>query len=212
MVVIGNAVTASHLVADPGYSQLDIRTEQVTTKQLSEFTLKQKSKEDFNALGKVNDIKREYGIGTSSLVRIYNASGHTLSFRRQGPDWYGHMYKYPADSEILNGQWSVFLHVKDFLKPNGSESCVVYTIQEDVDIFMGWMVPLHQSIWIPTVHVEMNASGHWNEKSWDYMYLKINKSDSHSSGTYQGRTAAFKSTASIGNDFSPQVNYVVAVA
>jgi len=134
-----------------------------------------------------------------------------LHFQRQGPDWFGHMYKYPPDHDILNGQWSVFLHVKDFLGLTGSQSSVVYRIEEeDIDVFMGWMVPFHQGLWNPTVYAEMNKASYWS-KSVDYMQMKVDGSDLNCESRFKGGNDAFKVTASIGNDFSPQVNYVVSV-
>lgn len=122
------------------------------------------------------------------------------------------MYKYPPDGTILNGQWSVFLHVKTAGAATGSESCVIYTVdQEGQDVFLGWMVPWNQSSYSTTVYTEVKASGQWpGRESWDSMVSKIDGSSKTSTATNQGTTAIFKTFGSIGDDTSPLVNYVVS--
>ena len=210
MVLVGNIITANDVVADPRYSHL--KPDQVTTVLLSQFTLEQKVKFDGDALKLINSIKTEYGTGVSCLIRIYNASGRTLNFQQQGPNWHGHMYKYPPDDAIENGQWSVFLHVKTAGAATGAQSCVIYAIdQEGDDAFLGWEVPWNQSADSSTIYTEVKASGTWPKKeSWDSMQTKINNSGQHSSNSTAGKTAAFKSEASIGDDSSPQANYTLS--
>lgn len=206
MVLVGNAVTANDVVADPRYSHL--KPDQVSTKLLSEYTMELKVKDDFEATKKINSIKEEYKSGVSGLVRIYNASGRTLAFSQLGIDWHGHMYKYPPDDIILNGQWSVFLHVKTAIAPRGSEACVIYSIKEEYcDIFLGWVIPLVQVRTSPTVYTEVNRNGYWsNKEDWDDMKDKTVGSSQHHHNAY----LSFKSEANIGNCSSPLVNFIIS--
>ena len=148
----------------------------------------------------------------ASFAYSYNASGCTLSFSKQGPNWHGHMYKYPPDTSILNGQWSVFLHVKTAGAAAGSQSCVIYSIEEEgADVFLGWMVPWNQSSWSCTVYADVNKKGHWpDDGSWKNMEKKVNDSSKRCTNSYGGKTARLSSDASIGDDTSPQVNYVIS--
>lgn len=79
-MLVGNSITANDVVADPRYSHLKL--DEVTTKILSSYTAEQKVKYELDALKLVNSFKEEYGNGVSSLIRIYNASGQTLSFSK----------------------------------------------------------------------------------------------------------------------------------
>jgi len=62
----------------------------------------------------------------------------------------------------------------------------------------------------PTVHAEMNEANYWSE-SVDYMKMKVDRSGFNSENDFKGNNNVFKVTGSIGNDFSPQVNYVISV-
>ena len=94
-------------------------------------------------------------------------------FYRKNPgyDWHGHMFHYPPDSSIKNGQWSVFLHVKTGGTATGSESCVIYNIQDEGDdVFMGWSVPWNQDSLTNSIYTEVREGGHWpGAGSWDLM-------------------------------------------
>ena len=162
MVIVGNIVTKEDVVLDPRYSKL--KPDQVTTKLLSEFTQQQQTKFDFEATKTINGIKEEYGTGVSTLLRIYNTSGRTLRFQKQGPNWSGHMWKYPFDETIGNGQWSVALHVKTSGAARGSVSSVVYRVEDEGDdIFMGWSSPFDHNIYDNQVYVEVKNDNHWPE-------------------------------------------------
>ena len=210
MVLVGNIITANDVVADPRYS--DLKPSDVTTKILSQYTLEQKVKYDDDALKLINSIKEEQGKGVSCLVRIYNASGRALNFSQQGPNWHGHMFKYPPDDTIGNGQWSVFLHAKRDAAATGSQSCVIYAIdQEGLDALLGWYVPWNQLALSPAILAEVKASGTWpNQESWNTMEKKISDSSQHNSNSTAGKTATFKSEASIGDYTSPQANYTLS--
>ena len=100
--------------------------------------------------------------------------------------------------------------MKDFLGLSGSQSSIIYRIEEEnIDVFMAWMVPFHQGLWNPTVYVELHKANYWKE-SIDYMQLKVNDSGLNCEKKFEGINNVFKVTANIGNDFSPQVNYVIS--
>ena len=209
MTILGAAITATDVVADPRYSHYN--PNQVPRTVLSSYTLEQKGKYDEDSLKLVNTMKEEFGLGVSSLVRIYNASGRTLYLTNPGYDWHGHMFRYPPDSSIENGQWSVFLHVKTSGAATGSESCVIYNIQDEGDdVFMGWSVPWNQSSWTNTIYTEIREGGHWpGAGSWDLMQRLLEKSSKFSDSTWKGNTASFKCVATIADDTSPQVIFTV---
>lgn len=209
MVLVGNAITANDVVADPRYSHL--KPDQVTTQLLSQYTQEQQQKYDFDALQKINSIKEEYGNGVSSLIRIYNASGRSLRFQQQGPNWSGHMWKYPFDETIMNGQWSVVLHVHTSGAARGSVSCFVYNVEsEGDDVFNGWSTPWDRNLYTNCVYTEVRGKDHWPYAgSWDHMYELVSDGGERSTSTWNGQSAKIKSTITTGNASSPVINIII---
>lgn len=211
MVLVGSAITPNDVVADPRYCHL--KPEQVTTKLLSSYTLEQKVKYEFKATEIMNGIKDEWGNGTCGLIRIYNASGHTLTFQEQGPNWSGHVWKYPFDNVILNGQWSVVLHVKTTGIPRGSVSCFVYTIEDEgADVFCGWSVPntWYSFFYSNTAYTWIQGNGCWPaNQSWDHMYDLVSNSGMKSYSTWNGKTATVMCSAQTGDVSSPMINFTL---
>ena len=208
MVVIGTTITVDDVIADPRYK--DLKPSQVTTKILSVYTMEQRVKYETEALRTVNAIKEEFGNRESTLVRIYNGSGRTLIFSKQH-DWHGHLFKYPTDHIILNGQWSVFLHVSPMWPiPHGDMSCNIYSIQhENLDVFMGWDDPLAGS---NSVYTEISTTDWWPDTDdWDTMDSRIDDSGKNSDSRQQGESALFYSDATIGDSTSPLADFNVSV-
>ena len=208
MVIIGNTITVDDVIADPRYK--DLKPSQVTTKILSMYTMEQKETYEQDALKTVNAIKNEFGSRESTLVRIYNGSGCTLRFSKQH-DWHGYLYKYPTDHIILNGQWSVFLHVSPMWPaPHGDMSCVIYSIQQEkADVFMGWDDPLAGS---NSVYTEISLTGRWPDSdNWDRMDSRIDDSGKNSASKYNAESAPFYSDATIGDSTSPLADFTVSV-
>jgi hypothetical protein len=85
---------------------------------------------DAAARMEVNEYKEEYGSGVSTLIRIYNASGCTLKYQNAHHDS-GRWDKYQPDGEILNGQWSVCLHVKKSGGATGSVGALAYWVETE---------------------------------------------------------------------------------
>ena len=210
MVLVGNPITTNDVVADPRHLQL--KPMDVSTMLLSSYTMEQMGKYDYEATKRINAIKEEYGKGVSSLIRIYNASGRTLKFQQQGPNWSGHMWKYPFDEGIRNGEWSVILHVKTSGAMRGSVSCFVYTVEDEgLDVFCGWSNPWDRNLYSNQVYTEVRDSGHWpSGKSWNDMYYRVIKGGESSKSEWPGKTASMLCTAHTGNVSFPQVNFIIS--
>ncbi|NKC02314.1 MAG: hypothetical protein GKR90_27960 [Pseudomonadales bacterium] len=235
MVLVGNVITPEDVVADPRYRRL--KPKQVSLELLSQYTRELQGKFDFEAMRIINTIKEEYGTGVCALVRIYNASGKTITFKTRGPNWQGHMFKYPPDYTILNGQWSVFLHVKTSenasnseattnsvpttsgvtasgttasgaTNSSGSQSSVVYNV-DDVNqaIFLGWGVPTSPSELSSKVYTEVNSKNHWSTVTNWEAMLSKVNASRQLSVSFY---SGINCTATIGDDTSPVVNYLAA--
>lgn len=212
MPIIGDEITAEDYAAAHG----NIDPQKVTLPMLSRYTMEQKYKHDDEARKKIQDIKKEYGNGVSALIRIYNGSGTTLKLFQKGPDQHGHMYGGTPnpDNIILNGQWSVILHVKTAGAATGSESCIVYSVEgQGADLLLGWMVPWNQATWDPTVLVKGGASKTWPDKvSWNKVFQAIDDSSQDVKDLFEGTASddyIFKAEANIENTTSPLTNYVL---
>jgi len=125
---IGIEIQKSEVQAQPEWPE----KKEVTQTDLSKYTLRKIDLFRDVAVEKVNSYKEEYGNGISSLISIYNASGKTLTFANQN-NVHGHNSKYPPTHTILNGQWSVVLHVHSSGAAVGSQGALTYLI-EDTDI------------------------------------------------------------------------------
>jgi hypothetical protein len=115
------------------------------------------------------------------------------------------MWKYSADDEILNGQWSVFLHVHTSGSARGSVAAVIYRVEgQDCDMFLGWDSPFSGS---PSVYVEAREKDHWpREGSWSHMEWLLEKAGS--TDTSDG--AGHHISASTGDNSSPLARFLLA--
>ncbi|AGZ32298.1 hypothetical protein [Burkholderia pseudomallei] len=199
-MIIGSVITEDIVRQDPRY----VNKKTITLSDISAYALEQQSVNSTEALKKVNAMKEEYGNGISALVRIYNASGEAVSLAETN-DWHGHIWKYPVDTIIENGQWSVFLYVHASSAAVGVCSAVVYrAAQAEQDIFLGWESPY---IGNNSVYVESRETNHWpNVGSWNYMEHKINDDAGSSSSSKWG---VIKVTGQIGQSSSPVVDFVI---
>lgn len=75
---------------------------------------------------------------------VYNATGNSITFH-EAKDWHGQIWQSPYPERIQNGQWGVFLHVKNFGAMTGSMAAAVYLGQavsgDQCDYMMAWMHP-----------------------------------------------------------------------
>jgi len=122
------------------------------------------------------------------------------------------MWKYPFDDTILNGQWSVILHVKTSGAARGSVSCFVYTIEDEGDdTFCGWSNPWDRNLYSNKVYTKVRENGHWpNKESWDDMYRSVAESGMNSKSTWNGKTATMACSAHTGDATYPQINFTVS--
>lgn len=86
-----------------------------------------------------------FGNGISTKCLIYNATGATLNFVTN-KDWQGYVYEAPYPSQIQNGQWGAFLHVKKSVVAKGSIGAVVYRTKipsssSSCDWLFCWRIP-----------------------------------------------------------------------
>jgi hypothetical protein len=198
-MIIGSAITEDIVRQDPRY----VKKEKITLSDISTYTLEQQSVLDTEAIKKVNAIKEEYGSGISALIRIYNACGEAISLQTT-KDWHGHIWKYPFDAVIQNGQWSAILYVHTSGGMAGAEGAVIYRAsQANQDIFLGWESPY---IGDNHVYVESREISHWPGKvEWDYMQELIEKTGSTTFDKWQNLAVK----GQIGQHSSPVVDFVI---
>lgn len=153
-----------------------------------------------SAIDTLNAFKDEYGMGTSALVMIYNASGEDLTLKTKY-DWQGQMGKYPVDPIIANGQYSVFLHVH-YGYFFGTSCGLVFKGESEDDFLMLWYIPY---VGANSVYVDVEAQGFWEtQKALDDSYEKANDITSSSQKDH------FLITASISErETSPIVTFIV---
>ncbi len=152
-MIIGSPITEDIVRQDPRY----VNAKTLTLSQISAYTLEQQSVNSTAALTAIDNIKTNYGDGISALIRIYHASGEALSLVVTH-DWLGHIWEYPVDTTIQNGQWSVFLHVHPEWSTMGAVGAVVFRAsQANQDIFLGWESPY---IGTNSIYVESRETDH----------------------------------------------------
>ncbi|CAL4985350.1 unnamed protein product [Urochloa decumbens] len=92
----------------------------------------------------VDGLKWWWGTGVSTLCLLYNKTGDTLRYVADN-DWFGHMGPTPYPTEIGNGQWASFLHVKRTAVASGSMAGVVYRGKDsngnERDFLVCWSSP-----------------------------------------------------------------------
>ena len=105
-----------------------------------------RNEHDKNQLARryVEDLKSDYGNGTTTLCLVYNATGETLYYSTSY-DWYGFIGRTPYPFQIGNGQWASFLHVKTTSAASGSEAAVVFSGKNQNgsprDFLLAWDTP-----------------------------------------------------------------------
>jgi hypothetical protein len=92
----------------------------------------------------VRDLKAWYGNGVTTLCLIYNQTGATLQYVADTA-WFGQIGPTPYPTEIGNGQWASFLHVKQTGPASGSMAGLVYRGKDgngrNRDFMLGWSTP-----------------------------------------------------------------------
>ncbi|KAE8807305.1 23 kDa jasmonate-induced protein [Hordeum vulgare] len=171
--------------------------EPVTQKDVADYTMKMINAggKDIDAQQFVDNLKIKYGNGISVKCLIYNATGTNLSFVTY-KNWIGSIFDTPYPSDIQNGQWGAFLHVKPRAAAKGSTAAVVYrsripSSSSSCDWLFTWSVPF---IGNNGVYTEIREQGHF-PKHWDYIYnVRLANSNLHSTDSNYG----YVSRANIG--------------
>ncbi|KAK8940939.1 hypothetical protein KSP39_PZI010781 [Platanthera zijinensis] len=134
--VFGNPITNTTLQGMPEYMDKPI-----TRKDRARvaFNMKNAQEKDRNARQYVENLKARWGTGVSTLCVVYNSTGDTLTFITSH-NWFGHIGPAPYPTNIRNGQWGGFLHVKKSGAASGSAAAVVYRGKNDAGANCDWML------------------------------------------------------------------------
>ncbi|KAF8545539.1 hypothetical protein OG21DRAFT_1518593 [Imleria badia] len=146
---------------------------ELTAKDRSKVALDQKDTFAHLAIERLEQLKKDYGLGVTTLCRIYNASGDQLTVNFNY-SWRGYFHKDSPALTIENGQWTVFIHVQTKYIPRGSAGAVVYRTAERDDIFLGWQTPFHPSYYPACVaEVKEKNSQWWDSDSQERMLQRL---------------------------------------
>ncbi|KAB2633906.1 23 kDa jasmonate-induced protein-like [Pyrus ussuriensis x Pyrus communis] len=171
--------------------------------------MKNADKKDFNARSYVEELKKQYGDGVSTLCLVYNATGDTIRYAYKN-DWFGHIGKVPYPPLIANGQWGAFLHVKTAGESSGSDAAIVYrglkNVSDECDCMLSWRNPSDSTSSANTVYTETREPDHFLTY-WDYIHGKLEESEAYSKDTWDGCV----SIISTGIDTSPVVEAILTI-
>lgn len=137
MTLIGSIIDANYVQA----ANPDITNP--TRLDLASAAIQAQSVNQSDVQGTANAYIKEIDQNIVTAVMIYNATGTTLSFRSTS-DSSGEIWKYPYDTLIQNGQWSVFLHKSATGAATGSIALLAYNIEDHNNTpvaVLGWNVP-----------------------------------------------------------------------
>ncbi|CAK9326820.1 unnamed protein product [Citrullus colocynthis] len=198
--VFGNPITNQTLEAMPEYEGKTI-----TRRDRAHVALNMKNAEDKdkNAREYVENLKKRWGTGVSTLCLIYNATGDTITYVCEH-DWHGHIGPGPYPIEIANGQWGGFLHVKTSGTATGSSAAVVYRGLNNDGVHCDWMAawsnPWDRSSWDNTAYTEIREEGHYDKyDNWGYISKLLYSSGYSKSDNWNGCI----SNVTTGSDTSP---------
>ncbi|XP_047061288.1 23 kDa jasmonate-induced protein-like [Lolium rigidum] len=122
----------------------------------------------------VRDLKAWYGNGVTTLCLIYNQTGDTLRFV-DTVDWFGYIGQTPYPTEIGNGQWASFLHVKRSGVSSGSMAGIVYRGKDkdgrERDFMLGWSSPWG-AFYRNKAYCEVGNVGSFSSR-WDDLYRRV---------------------------------------
>jgi len=195
MTIVGTVIDDAYVKAQ------DPSIKIVTQGDRAYYALSGQSTYQKDASDLVNAYKEEYGNGISTLIMIYNATGTTLTLRGSH-DYSGHIYKYPYDTTIENGEWSCVLHVHTSGWANGSIGEVGYNIGDGDHVpvgWCGWNNPFNSS---DTAVADVYQEATYHDASWETILTKMESGGTNGTGGDNGNGYPVK--YSIGEDSSPQ--------
>ncbi|KAK1295885.1 hypothetical protein QJS10_CPB15g02099 [Acorus calamus] len=197
--VFGNPITNSTLEGMPEYNGKTI-----TRKDRAHVALNMKNAadKDVNARQYVENLKARWGTGVSTLCLLYNATGDTVTFVTSH-DWHGHIGPAPYPTEIANGQWGGFLHVKTSGTATGSSAAVVYHGKNGAgngcDWMASWSNPWDRNLYDNTAYTEIREAGHFDNTVWGVVSDKLYSSSLQHTDKWNGCL----SSVTTGSDTSP---------
>ncbi|KAK1271557.1 hypothetical protein QJS04_geneDACA013022 [Acorus gramineus] len=197
--VFGNPITNSTLEGMPEYNGKTI-----TRKDRAHVALNMKNAadKDVNARQYVENLKARWGTGVSTLCLLYNATGDTVTFVTSH-DWHGHIGPAPYPTEMANGQWGGFLHVKTSGAATGSSAAVVYHGMNGAgngcDWMASWSNPWDRNRYNNSAYTEIREAGHFDKTVWGVVSNKLNSSGLQHTDKWNGCL----STVTTGSDTSP---------
>ncbi|GLT95606.1 hypothetical protein SLE2022_132790 [Rubroshorea leprosula] len=128
----------------------------------------------------VEALRRQWGDGVSTLGLIYNATGDTIKFTST-KDWSGNIGPAPYPSEIANGQWGGFLHVKTSGSISGSNSAVVYRCNNgtaESDWMVAWDNPWDRMSYDSKVLTQIQQVNYF-DGAWDIINTQMAQLNDH---------------------------------
>ncbi|OEL27246.1 hypothetical protein BAE44_0011733 [Dichanthelium oligosanthes] len=160
------------------------------------------------AIDYVRGLKSWWGNGVSTLCLIYNETGDTLRFV-EDHDWWGYMGPTPYPTEIGNGQWASFLHVKKTSASSGSQAGVVYRGKDskgnERDFLICWSSPW--AAWYSnTAYCEIGNPGAFTSR-WNTIYGSVN----NAKGSWSADTGNCSVHTTIGEHSSSFFTAYVAI-
>ncbi|KAL6297593.1 hypothetical protein ACE6H2_005735 [Prunus campanulata] len=185
--VFGTPVTDQTVQALPEYTGKKIGRKERAHVALN---LKNAEGKDINARNYVENLKKQSGYGVSSLCLVYNATGDTIRLVAN-KDWYGNIGHAPYPTQIANGQWGAFLHVKTSGLASGSVAAVAYRGKNnngnDCDWLLAWRNPWNRNLFTNTVYTEIRKARHYEPAGvWPILYDLLGNSGVYSSDTWNG--------------------------
>ncbi|KAK1271251.1 hypothetical protein QJS04_geneDACA007429 [Acorus gramineus] len=196
--VSGNPITNSTLEGMPEYAGKTITR---TDRAHVAMNMKNAANKDVNARQYVENLKKSWGTGVSTLCLLYNATGDTVTFVTSH-DWHGHIGPSPYPTEIANGQWGGFLHVKTSGTATGSSAGVVYHGKNEAgvrcDWMMAWSNPWDRNLFDNKAYTEIREADHFS-RFWGAVSNLLDSSGL----THTDKWNGCLSTATTGSDTSP---------
>lgn len=147
----------------------------------------------------VSDLKAWYGNGVTTLCLIYNQTGDTLRYVADA-DWFGYMGPTPYPTEIGNGQWASFLHVKKTSASSGSMAGLVYRGKDrngcERDLMLGWSAPWG-AFYRNKAYCEIGNVDSFQSR-WGDLYSRVSNAAYSWNATDNGRSSSVHATIATG--------------